>query len=87
MSGRHLSVGVVAAGLRRIDDQQPVRFGQRVHPGPDREVLGGLRAAVQHDDQALQALVRGRGNIQPIAARAGGAWGWAVLCERDPLAS
>ena len=48
--------GVVAAGLCRIDDEQPVLFREGVHPGPRGEILRILRAAVQHDDQPLQAF-------------------------------
>ena len=62
--------GIVAAGLRRIDDEQPVLFGQGVHPGPGGEVLRVLRAAVQHHDQSLQPFVGGGRNIEPVAARA-----------------
>ena len=32
--------GIVATGLRRIDDEQPVLFGEGVHPGPAAKSSG-----------------------------------------------
>lgn len=63
--------GVIATGLARIDDQQPVLLGKGVHARPGGEVLRALRAAMQHHDQPLQPFVSGRRHIEPVAARAG----------------
>ena len=43
-------LAIRARGLRGIDDDESVLVGEGVHPRARREVVGRLRAAVQHDD-------------------------------------
>ena len=40
-----------ALALAWIGDEKSMLLGQRIHAGPCREVVGILRAAMQHDDQ------------------------------------
>lgn len=61
---------VLAARLAGIDHHQPVRFGQRVHPGADGEVFGRLGAAVKHQHDPLDPIRSGRRRVCAIGAAA-----------------
>jgi hypothetical protein len=43
--------GVGGGGLRGIDDEEPIRFRQEVHAGAGGEIVGVLRATVEHHDE------------------------------------
>jgi hypothetical protein len=43
--------GVGVGGLRRIEHEAAMLVGQRIHAGPGGEIVGILRAAVQHHHQ------------------------------------
>ena len=56
--------------LRRIDDKTFLFFGQRIHLRAGGEIVGILRAAVQHHDQRHGLAVIAAGDIQFVGARA-----------------
>ena len=64
-------VWVCGLGLLRVSDEERPRLGQFVHAGACREVLRGLRAAMQHDDQRQRPPVITAGDVELEAAAAG----------------
>ncbi len=64
---------IVPPVLRRIGNGKPLLVGQRVHVRADGEVVRGLRAAVQHEDQPLGPLWFAGGQIEFVFARSRGA--------------
>ena len=56
--------------LGRVGDKAQLRLGQRVHLGAGGEIVGALRAAVEHDDQRQRLTVIATGDIQLVAAGA-----------------
>ena len=77
-------LGVVAARLVRIDDDETMPLGQGVHPGPLGEIFRRLGATVEHDDQPGDTLCRRGGNIGAIATRSRGA-GERAFCKKRPV--
>ena len=65
--------GIGLPRLLRIGHQEAVALGQPVHAGADREILGILRAAVQHDDERARPLGQAGRDVEPVVAAAGGA--------------
>jgi hypothetical protein len=62
---------VRGGGLRRIDDEAVVLFGERVHARAGGEVVGRLRAAVQHDDQRERLPTIAAGDVELVNAASG----------------
>ncbi len=66
-------LGVGRLGLARVDHEEPLLLGQIVHPRPGGEVLGRLRAAVQHHDERHRFGVGAARHVEPVVERARGA--------------
>src|SRR6185312_1942066 len=61
--------GVNVARVARLDgvsDEATVFLCADVHPRPASEIVGGLRAAMQHDDQRKFLTVIATGNVELI---------------------
>ena len=67
------SRGIGARRLFRIGDDEAQFVGEAVHARADGEVVGVLRAAVQHDDQGNRAASGALRNIDLVVPGAGGA--------------
>ena len=73
-------------GLLGVGDEQCLTLGQVVHAGGGGEGRGVLGAAVQHHDQGHGAAGVAGGDVEPVAAGAGGvAVGEGVKPARRPL--
>ena len=69
-----ISRGVRGFGLDRIGDDKAMLLGQSIHARPCREVVGILRAAMQHDKQRAFARMRpAMRNIELVDATSCGA--------------
>ena len=60
---------VGALRLRRVEHKKALFQRRLVHAGPGGEIVGVLRAAMQHDDQGQGARGRRRGDVELVIAR------------------
>ena len=58
--------GIGGLRLDRIDDETPALFGGEVHARPRGEIIGRLRASMQHDDQRARLIVESAGNVELV---------------------
>jgi hypothetical protein len=75
---------VLPARLGRVGDDQTVALRLRVHARTGCEILGSLRASVQHEDDALNACISFRRHVEVVVERAVRA-AMAASLEEGPL--
>ena len=73
-------VRVRARRLRRVEDEEALLLGERVHARAGGEVVRVLGAAVQHDDQRQGATLEA-GRLEQLEAARAGCGGEGALAE------